>query len=95
MIRYSTNEAGKLLGITGTSLVRYMKAGKIPMPEIIKAGRSKVHSWTHADIERVRKLLPKIANGRKTRYQKLREKKEGAQPRAAVPHEQRRTKKKK
>jgi hypothetical protein len=26
--------------------------------------------WTEQDIEQVRKLLPKIANGRKTRYQK-------------------------
>jgi predicted site-specific integrase-resolvase len=91
MNRYTTNEAGKLLGITGTSLVRYMKAGKIPMPEVIKAGRSTVHSWSDEDVENVRKLLPKIANGRKTRYSKLREKQK-AQPKKAVP---RKTKKKK
>jgi predicted DNA-binding transcriptional regulator AlpA len=94
MNRYSTNEAGKLLGITGTSLVRYMKAGKIPLPEIVKAGRSKVHSWTEADIEKVRKLLSKIANGRKTRYQKLRET-QGTQPRAAALHKKRKPTKKK
>jgi predicted site-specific integrase-resolvase len=70
MNRYSTNEAAKLLGITGTSLVRYMKAGKIPMPEIIKAGRSTVHSWSEEEVEKLRQLLPKIANGRKTRYNK-------------------------
>lgn len=29
-----------------------------------------MHSWTEEDIERVRIILPKIANGRKTRYQK-------------------------
>ena len=29
-----------------------------------------MHLWSEADIERVRKLLPKIKNGRKTRYQK-------------------------
>jgi predicted site-specific integrase-resolvase len=90
MNRYTTNEAGKLLGITGTSLVRYMKAGKIPMPEVIKAGRSTVHSWSDEDVENVRKLLPKIANGRKTRYSKLREKQK-AQPKKAAP---RKTKKK-
>ena len=73
MSPYSTNEAAKLLGITGTSLVRYMKAGKVPIPQVVKAGRSVVHSWTEEQIEQVRKLLPKIANGRKTRYQKLRE----------------------
>jgi predicted site-specific integrase-resolvase len=70
MNRYSTNEAAKLLGITGTSLVRYMKAGKIPMPEVIRAGRSTVHSWSDKDVEHLRQLLPKIANGRKTRYKK-------------------------
>ena len=32
-----------------------------------------IHMWTEEQIERVRKILPKIANGRKTRYQKLRE----------------------
>ncbi len=85
MNRYSTNEVAKMLGVTGTSLVRYMKAGKIPMPEVIKAGRSTVHSWTEDDIEHLRKLLPKIANGRKTRYKKQREKKK-AQAGVPVPH---------
>jgi predicted site-specific integrase-resolvase len=94
MNRYSTNEAAKILGITGTSLVRYMKAGKIPVPEIIKTGRSIVHSWSNKDVEHVRQLLPKIANGRKTRYSKLPEKQK-AQPRAAVPHKTRKPKKKK
>jgi RNA recognition motif-containing protein len=29
-----------------------------------------IHFWTEEEIEHVRKLLPKIANGRKTRYKK-------------------------
>jgi hypothetical protein len=37
----------------------------------------RVHDWTEKEIERVRKLLPKIANGRKTRYKKNRLKKTG------------------
>jgi hypothetical protein len=37
-------------------------------------GGIKVHAWTASDIERTRKLLPKIANGRKTRYQKKKKK---------------------
>jgi hypothetical protein len=45
----------------------------VPTPQIIKAGGNTVHLWTEEEIEHVRKLLPKIANGRKTRYQKLRE----------------------
>jgi len=46
------------------------------------------HIWTEEEIERIRKLLPKIANGRKTRYSKLREKQQ-PQPGAALPHKQR------
>ena len=103
MNRYSTNEAAKLLGITGTSLVRYMKAGKIPMPEVIKAGRSTVHSWTESEIEHVRQFLPKIANGRKTRHKKKQsaissqqsaKAKAKAPARVPVPHKKGKPKKK-
>jgi len=34
------------------------------------SGKMTVHLWTEEEIERARALLPKIANGRKTRYQK-------------------------
>lgn len=89
----STNEAAKKLGITQAALSKYIKAKKVPAPKSVTSGRMTLHLWTDADIEHVRQLLPKIANGRKTRYQKLREKQK-AQPRAAVPHKTR-TKKKK
>ncbi|HWZ43432.1 MAG TPA: hypothetical protein VNW97_08130 [Candidatus Saccharimonadales bacterium] len=36
----------------------------------MKVGSASLHGWTEEDIERVRALLPKIANGRKTRYSK-------------------------
>jgi len=68
-----------------------MKAGKIPLPQVIKTGRSTVHSWSEEDVEHVRQLLPKIANGRKTRYSKPSEKQK-AQPKKAAP---RKSKKKK
>lgn len=42
----------------------------MPTPETVRFGGFRVHAWTEADIERVRALLPKIANGRKTRYKK-------------------------
>ena len=64
------------------------------LAQIIEVGGSTIHSWTEEEIEKLRLLLPKIANGRKTRYQKLREKKTTAQPRAAVPHKTRKPKKK-
>jgi len=71
MQTYSTREAAKALGITGVALGRYIKQGKITAPaNTVRAGGRINHVWTEADIARVRKLLPKIANGRKTRYHK-------------------------
>ena len=91
---YSTRQAAKKLGITHAALSRYISAGKIAAPRSVTAGGMTVHLWSEAEIEHVRQLLPKIANGRKTRYQKLREKQK-AQPGAAVPHKARKSKKKK
>jgi len=41
-------------------------AGKVPAPKFVTSGGSTQHLWTEAEIERVRKLLPKIKNGTKT-----------------------------
>jgi len=70
MLRLSTREAAKKLGISHATLANYVEVGKVPAPETVKVGRRVVHLWTEADIENVGKLLPKIVNGRKTRYQK-------------------------
>ena len=67
---FSTRQAAKKLGLSHTSLVRYIAAGKVPAPKAMNVGRYQVRGWSEADIERVRKILPKIANGRKTRYKK-------------------------
>ena len=72
----STTQAAKKLGITPMTLSRYIKAGKVPKPKTATSGGITIHFWTEAEIEHVRQLLPKIANGRKTRYQKQRQKKE-------------------
>jgi hypothetical protein len=37
---------------------------------MVTTGTTTTHIWTEEQIEEVRKLLPNIANGRKTRYQK-------------------------
>ena len=66
----STNQVAKKLRLTTATLSRYITQGKIPAPQIMKVGKGIIHIWTEADIERVRKLLPKIANGRKARYKK-------------------------
>ena len=92
-MKASTNQVAKKLGIATKTLSRYIAQGKVPSPQVIEVGGSTIHAWSEAEIEHVRKLLPKIANGRKTRYQKLR-KEQKAQPRAAVPHKSRKPKKK-
>jgi predicted site-specific integrase-resolvase len=79
MTRYSTNEAAAKVGITGTALSRYIKTGKVPAPQIIETGKASLHVWSEEDIENLRKLLPKIANGRKTRWQREREAKKKKQ----------------
>jgi predicted transcriptional regulator len=103
---YSSAQAARELGLTPAAITKYIKAGKIPRPKTMEGGNR--YLWTEQDVEHVRKLLPKIANGRKTRYSKLKEKKK-AQPRAAqsqhaktaragspdaVPHKSRKPKKK-
>lgn len=77
---YSTREAAKKLGISLTSLNRYIAARKISVPEVQQFGGGQLRIWTDIDIERVRALLPKIANGRKTRYQKQRKKQTTRKP---------------
>lgn len=70
---FSTSQAAKRLGIGIRTLSRYVAEGKVPAPTIIVAGGNTVHLWTESEIDAVRKLLPKIANGRKTRWQRQRE----------------------
>jgi hypothetical protein len=97
MQRFSTTQAAKLLGIHLDTLAHYVAVGKVPTPEMIPLGTGKrvVHLWTLAEIEHVRQLLPKIANGRKTRYKKRQsafsaqqsaKTKKKAQARVPAPH---------
>jgi glutamate formiminotransferase len=74
MKHYSMRQAAKKLGLPVSTLSNYVVLKKIPAPQTVATGDIIVYLWTEADIEHVRKLLPKIANGRKTRYSKLREK---------------------
>src|SRR5262249_17980811 len=86
MKRFTTTQAARLIGIHFDTLAHYVAVGKVPAPEMIPVGTGKrvVHLWTEAEIEHVRQLLPKIANGRKTRYQKLRAKQK-AQAKSPAP----------
>jgi hypothetical protein len=87
MTPLTTRQAAKKLGIDPGTLSRYVSSKKIPEPQVVEVGGFRVHSWSEEQIENVRKLLPKIANGRKTRWQRQREKQK-SQPKAAVPHKQ-------
>lgn len=69
---FSTRQAAAKLGLAPKTLSRYIAAKKVPAPKIVTVGSASLHGWTEEDIERVRALLPKIKNGRKTRYQKQR-----------------------
>ena len=81
---FSTREAAKRLGLHPSTLARYVAIGKLPSPKMVATGSTTTHIWTAEEIETVRQLLPKIANGRKTRYSKLREKQK-AQTKSPVP----------
>ena len=63
------------------------------MPQKLSSGGMTIHAWTEEEIENVRKLLPKIANGRKTRWQRAREKQK-TQARAPALRKTRKPKKK-
>src|SRR2546423_14789754 len=65
-ITFTMRQAAKKLGLSIAALSRYVSSGKVPAPQVLEVGGFKVHSWTEEQIEHVRELLPKIANGRKT-----------------------------
>jgi predicted DNA-binding transcriptional regulator AlpA len=91
MVKRSSEQVAKLIGISNASLSRYIKAGKVPAPPETMAGGMRMRLWSESDIEHLKGTLPKIANGRKTRYKKHSEvssqqsAKTKAQPRKAVP----------
>jgi predicted DNA-binding transcriptional regulator AlpA len=70
MRTFSTRQVAKQLGIAHVTLMKHISDKKIPAPKSVTSGGMTIHLWTEAEIEHVRQLLPKIANGRKTRYKK-------------------------
>jgi predicted DNA-binding transcriptional regulator AlpA len=98
---FSTSQVARRLGIGIKTLSRYIAENKVPAPQIIDVGGRKVHVWTEPEIAALRQLLPKIANGRKTRYKKKQSAlgtqhsaKTKAPARVPVPHKKRKPKKK-
>ena len=70
MNEHSTREAAKKLGLSFTSLNRYIAAKKIPFPPLTRVGGVRVRLWSDKDIANVRAVLPALKNGRKLRYKK-------------------------
>ena len=65
MEHFSTRDAARKLGIPMSRLSRYIATGKVPAPKTVTSGGMTLHLWTELEIEEVRKLLPKLKNGRK------------------------------
>jgi predicted DNA-binding transcriptional regulator AlpA len=97
---FSTSQVARRLGIGIKTLSRYVAENKVPAPQIIDVGGRKVHVWTEPEIAALRQLLPRIANGRKTRYKKQsalsnqQSAKTKAPARVPVPHKKQKPKKK-
>jgi predicted DNA-binding transcriptional regulator AlpA len=70
MQNYSTREAAEKLGISWATLNKFIALKQIPRPPVTRVGGVRVRLWTDSDIAKARKVLPKIQNGRKTRYKK-------------------------
>jgi predicted DNA-binding transcriptional regulator AlpA len=69
-MKFSSEQVAKLVGISNACLSRYIRDGKVPAPPETMAGAMRMRLWSESEIEQLRKALPKIANGRKTRYKK-------------------------
>jgi len=67
----STRAAAEILGIHHITLQRYVLARKVPAPSVRKVGGVSVRLWSNEDIENVRRVLPKIANGRRHRRKRF------------------------
>ena len=70
MKTFTTKEAAKKLGIGLMTLNRYIAAQKVLAPRVRLVGSLAKRVWTNKDIERARKKLPKIANGRRKKKRK-------------------------
>jgi len=64
----STLEVAKAVGIGKTTLLDWLRDGRIPEPKRVSQGGVEVRLWSDRDVERVRKF--KEANYRKGRGRK-------------------------
>ena len=71
MTTFSTRDAARKLGIAMSTLSNYIASKKLSAPKAVTSGGMTIHLWTEKEIEKVRKLLPKLKNGRKKRRRKV------------------------
>jgi DNA-binding transcriptional MerR regulator len=64
----STLEVAKLIGVGKTTLLTWLRDGRIPEPKRVSQGGVDLRLWNDRDVERVRKY--KEANYRKGRGRK-------------------------
>ena len=64
---YSTREAAKMLGIGMMTLNRHIARKKITVPPVQRVGGTRFRAWKKSDVERVRKQMLRIKDGRRTR----------------------------
>ena len=70
MRTYSTTEAAKRLNLHRVTLQRYIAAKKVSAPPARVIAGARIRYWSLKDIERVRKQLPKLTNGRRKKKAK-------------------------
>jgi hypothetical protein len=70
MIGYSTVQAARELGISMTTMHRYMLERIIPFPKMQVLAGVRVRVWSEADLKKARAAMPTLKNGRKTRHKK-------------------------
>jgi predicted site-specific integrase-resolvase len=72
MKNLSTQHVIKRIGISRSTLERWLASGKLKKPKTVQFGKSEFRSWTAEDLERVQKYKSK--NYRKGRGRKAKPK---------------------
>ena len=67
MKTHSTREAAKMLGVSLMTLQTHIAAKKVTVPPVQSVGGTRFRAWKKSDVERVRKQLLKIKDGRRKR----------------------------
>lgn len=68
MANYSTAQVAKKIGVDKKTLLRWLYAGKVAEPKIVKTPTSNIRVWTEGDLARVSRF--KKQNYRKGRGRK-------------------------